>query len=137
MRLIQYDWRFQFQILASLETAFLVFFYQKEMHALFPTLIAVEHIRQNTAFLFQYYNCFQCKPSCGVGRKSRTVSCMSSDRRHRYDNESKCDLLTKPSTTVQCSTRPCPPPRWQYGKWSSVRNENYGAHAHLQLRGLL
>ena len=54
---------------------------------------------------------FQCSVSCGVGIKTRAVSCTG--------EENQCDPESKPKSVIHCHLAPCPV--WQTGQWSKVQ----------------
>lgn len=55
----------------------------------------------------------QCSVSCGTGKRTRMVECISS----KYS--STCDESMKPEEFSECTAMPCP--FWNYGQWSIVR----------------
>ncbi|XP_039261164.2 A disintegrin and metalloproteinase with thrombospondin motifs 6-like isoform X1 [Styela clava] len=64
----------------------------------------------------------KCSSKCGVGRKSREVVCMSSDKSERYPN-SQCNIRHKPPTAAMCNAGACPPPTWQVGRWGKCNTK--------------
>lgn len=59
----------------------------------------------------------RCLPTCGPGRKTRSVSCESHNGNFRY-SDSMCDRSKKPAVHMLCTNPDCPPPSWKTGHWS-------------------
>ncbi|KAH0625908.1 hypothetical protein JD844_034277 [Phrynosoma platyrhinos] len=58
----------------------------------------------------------RCTPSCGPGFRHRIVLCKSGDHSSTLPT-SECPENAKPPTSIRCSLRRCPPPRWVTGEW--------------------
>uniref|UniRef100_A0A8C5MSJ6 PLAC domain-containing protein n=1 Tax=Leptobrachium leishanense TaxID=445787 RepID=A0A8C5MSJ6_9ANUR len=58
----------------------------------------------------------ECTPKCGPGYRYRIVHCKSGDHGDTGPS-SQCIAKDKPATTVRCTMRRCPLPRWVTGEW--------------------
>uniref|UniRef100_A0A8C3T559 ADAM metallopeptidase with thrombospondin type 1 motif 10 n=1 Tax=Chelydra serpentina TaxID=8475 RepID=A0A8C3T559_CHESE len=58
----------------------------------------------------------ECTPSCGPGFRHRIVLCKSGDHSATLPTP-RCLENTKPPTSMRCTLRRCPPPRWVTGEW--------------------
>ncbi|XP_060088812.1 LOW QUALITY PROTEIN: A disintegrin and metalloproteinase with thrombospondin motifs 10 [Heteronotia binoei] len=58
----------------------------------------------------------ECTPNCGPGFRHRIVLCKSGDHTSTLPT-SQCPENSKPPTSIRCSLRRCPPPRWVTGEW--------------------
>ncbi|XP_015270246.1 PREDICTED: A disintegrin and metalloproteinase with thrombospondin motifs 10 [Gekko japonicus] len=58
----------------------------------------------------------ECTPNCGPGFRHRIVLCKSGDHTSTLPT-SQCPENSKPPTSIRCSLRRCPPPRWVLGEW--------------------
>ncbi|XP_077187653.1 A disintegrin and metalloproteinase with thrombospondin motifs 10 isoform X1 [Paroedura picta] len=58
----------------------------------------------------------ECTPNCGPGFRHRIVLCKSGDHASTLPT-SQCPENSKPPTSIRCSLRRCPPPRWVTGEW--------------------
>ncbi|KAM4710405.1 A disintegrin and metalloproteinase with thrombospondin motifs 10-like isoform 4-T5 [Discoglossus pictus] len=59
----------------------------------------------------------ECSPNCGPGFRHRVVLCKSGDNEGTLPG-SHCPAKDKPATSVRCTVKRCPPPRWVSGEWA-------------------
>ncbi|XP_067329478.1 A disintegrin and metalloproteinase with thrombospondin motifs 10 isoform X2 [Anolis sagrei] len=64
----------------------------------------------------------ECTPSCGPGFRHRIVLCKSGDHASTLPT-SQCPENAKPPTSIRCSLRRCPPPRWLTGEWGECSGQ--------------
>ncbi|XP_053228401.1 A disintegrin and metalloproteinase with thrombospondin motifs 10 isoform X2 [Podarcis raffonei] len=64
----------------------------------------------------------ECTPNCGPGFRHRIVLCKSGDHTSTLPT-SQCPEDAKPPTSIRCSLRRCPPPRWVTGKWGECSGQ--------------
>ncbi|XP_034976519.2 A disintegrin and metalloproteinase with thrombospondin motifs 10 [Zootoca vivipara] len=64
----------------------------------------------------------ECTPNCGPGFRHRIVLCKSGDHTSTLPT-SQCPEDAKPPTSIRCSLRRCPPPRWVTGEWGECSGQ--------------
>ena len=75
-----------------------------------------------TVIIIYYFVSLQCSVSCGLGTRSREVTCKTPEAKLVLPLES-CNLALKPKETEKCNPGPCTV-TWLASNWSEVGFQN-------------